>query len=278
MPADPAVLQVAAHASARTPRRHAWIATLWAGIALLFLAGCSTLVQVPAAPQLAARGAPIDAYARVLKHYVNARGEVDFGRLQTESADLDVYVRYIAHTPASALPDSNARLAHYLNSYNALSMYNVLASGIPDSHAGFAKVNFFYLRKLVIGGRELSLYDYENQVIRPLGDARVHFALNCSALGCPVLPRVPFTGDNIDAELERETRLFFAETRNLRVDHTSRTVHLSELLDFYTEDFISPATPSLLDYVNRYAPTPVPLDYAVEFIDYDWTVANSRRH
>lgn len=244
---------------------------------VLGLAACSTLVPAPNSTPARARGDPIAAYARVLTKFVDARGEVDFPALAADRNDLDDYVAYVAHTPATAFADVNDRLAHYINSYNALSMYNVLAAGIPESHAGFAKVRFFYLRKLVIGDQELSLYDYENELIRPLGDPRAHFALNCSALGCPILPRTPFTGRDLDKELDREARKFFAEPRNLRVNQEQRTVYLSEILDFYTEDFIRPGTPSLIAYVNQYLETPVPLDYRVRFITYDWTVANSRR-
>jgi hypothetical protein len=245
--------------------------------ALLLLSGCSTLVPVPDAPADLDREKPVEAYARVLHTYVNARGEVDFPALQKQRADLDRYVAYIARTPASSIRDPNERLAHYLNSYNALSMYNVLASGIPKTHAGFAKVRFFYLRKLHIGGRTLSLYAYENDIIRKLKEPHVHFALNCSALGCPILPKTPFSGAALNQELDRETRKFFSERRNLRVDHSNKKVYLSELLRFYTKDFTPAHAPNLIAYVNRYAQEKIPEDYTVDFIPYDWTVANSRR-
>ncbi len=77
--------------------------------------------------------------------------------------------------------------------------------------------------------------------------------------------------------MDREARKFFAEAHNLRVVHSSRAVYLSELLDFYPEDFLTAATPSWIAYVNQYLPEPIPLDYEVRFIDYDWTIANSRR-
>ena len=243
----------------------------------LTLQACATLVQAPQCPPDPARGAPLEAYARVLARYVNERGEVDFPALARDRADLDHYIAYVARTPDHQFATPNDRLAHYINSYNALSMYNVLEAGIPETHAGLAKVKFFYLRKLVIGNRRLSLYQYENDIIRPLGDPRVHFALNCSALDCPILPRTPFTGRDLEAELEREARKFFAEARNLLVVHGSRVVYLSELLDFYPEDFLTAARPSWIAYVNQYLPEPIPLDYEVRFTDYDWTIANSRR-
>ncbi|MFH0340695.1 MAG: DUF547 domain-containing protein [Chromatiales bacterium] len=252
-----------------------------AGCSLLLLQvtlqACTTLVRAPEYPPDPARGAPLAAYARVLARYVNERGEVDFPALARDRADLDHYIAYIGRTPDKQFATRNDRLAHYINSYNALSMYNVLEAGIPETHAGLAKIRFFYLRKLVIGNRRLSLYQYENDVIRPLHDPRVHFALNCSALRCPILPRTPFTGRDLEAELEREARKFFAEARNLRVEHSSTTVYLSELLDFYPDDFLTAATPSWIAYVNQYLPEPLPRDYEVRFIDYDWTIANSRR-
>jgi len=251
-----------------------WLAIL---LMQLTLSGCASLVELPALRDDVEGEAPIQAYARVLLKYVNDRGEVDFSALRDGRADLDRYVAYVARTPAGAFSHPRERLAHYINSYNALSMYNVIDLGIPETHAGWRKIRFFVLREFTIGGRPMSLYAYENDVIRELGEPRVHFALNCVALGCPILPKKPFTGQRLDAELERETNKFFSENRNLRVDHASKIIHVSEILDFYTEDFTPAHAPSLIAYINRYRAEPVPEDYAVRFIDYDWTIANSRR-
>jgi hypothetical protein len=237
------------------------------------LSACSTLVRVPEAPVAGRGGPPIEAYARVLERFVNDRGEVDFSALARDRADLDAYVIHVAGTPFGDFPAGHERLAHYINAYNALSMYNVLDSGIPETHAGWRKVRFFYLKELVIGGRLMSLYAFENDVIRKLGEPRVHFALNCSARGCPILPRAPFTARDLEEELDRETRRFFSEARNLRVDRAQRTVYVSELLDFYPEDF----GPDLIGFVGRFSPEPIPPGYGVAFTEYDWTTADSRR-
>lgn len=251
-----------------------WVAVL---IVQITLSGCASLVKLPELTDDVEDELPIQAYARVLHTYVNDRGEVDFPALQRDRADLERYVVYVARTPASAFSPAQERLAHYINSYNALSMYNVIDLGIPETHAGWRKIRFFVLRKFNIGGKQMSLYAYENDVIRRLGEPRVHFALNCVALGCPTLPKKPFSGKRLDAELERETGKFFSENRNLRVDHANKTIHVSEILDFYTEDFTPAHAPSLIAYINRYLADPLPEDYAVQFSDYDWTIANSRR-
>jgi hypothetical protein len=247
------------------------------------LAACSTVVKVsqPDAPLVSLPQA-LQGYAAVLQRHVNTQGEVDFAALRADSSpsglpSLEAYVQAIAATPLQAAPSADARLSHMINAYNALSMYNVIASGIPASHAGWSKVTFFLLRKFDIGGTTMSLFAFENDIIRKLGDPRIHFALNCSAVSCPVLPRVPFTADKLNEELDRETRAFFAQPDNLRIDHAQRTVVFNEILKFYTEDFTPSHASSLIAYAQRYTKQSIPTDYQTSFKPYDWTVANSQR-
>ncbi len=149
-------------------------------------------------------------------------------------------------------------------------MYNVVQAGLPPE-LGSIKVRFFYRNRLRLGGRAISLYALENSIIRPLGEPRVHFALNCMVRGCPRLPREPFEGARLEAQLEAAARLFFAEERNVRLDPAAKTVHFSEILRFYTKDFLAKA-PSLIAYANLYRDDPIPADWRVEFIPYDWTL------
>jgi len=214
-------------------------------------------------------------WARVLKDFVNDQGQVDFHGLASRPADLNAFVDYIAGvSPESApslFPTKESGLAYHINAYNALSMYNVIDSGIPKSLAGLTKLWFFGFKKFSIGGEKLSLRSYENHVIRPARDERVHFALNCMVRGCPRLPREPFDPSRLDAQLERETRRFLNESRNVQVDPPLRLVRVNSILHFYREDFLA-QVPSLVAYLNRYRDEPIPEDYAVRFIPYDWTL------
>lgn len=159
-------------------------------------------------------------------------------------------MRHVAETPVESLPDGPTRLAHLINTYNALSMFNVVDAGIPQTHAGWNKLSFFVLRRFTVGGRAMSLRSFENDLVRPYalarGDPRIHFALNRSAVACPVLPRLPFTAAQLNAEIDRETRVFVARELNFRVVAAGWTVWLSEILDLNLEDFVPTAPPSLL--------------------------------
>ena len=70
---------------------------------------------------------------------------------------------------------------------------------------------------------------------------------------------------------DRAARSFIVENRNVRLDPQNRLVYLSAIFDFYTKDFLA-QSPSLIAYINRYRGEPVPLDYHVEFFEYDWTI------
>jgi hypothetical protein len=243
----------------------------------LVLAGACA-VRVP--PPHAARGEAADpdsAWAAVLSRFVDEKGRIDFAGLAREPGDLERYVAHLSRVgPASEpgrYPTPEARLAYWINGYNALAMYNAIRSGMPPDLYK-VRVRFFYRDSFLLDGSYISLYDLENKVVRPLGDPRVHAALNCMARGCPRLPREPFRADMLDAELEATNQYFFNEERNVRLDPEKKTVHLNQILEFYTEDFLKKA-PSLIAWVNRYRSSPIPGDWKVAFIPYDWRL-NSR--
>ena len=237
------------------------------------LGGCSTLRATPPVTPLASDAAW--SWNDVLGRRVDEGGRVDFRGIAADRGPLEMVVARIGlsapgNDPA-AFPTRADALAFHVNAYNALAMYNVVRSGIPERLNLLDRVEFFKLTSVVVGGQAISLYDYENDVIRPLGEERVHFALNCMSVSCPRLPRGPFTAANLDGELDDATRLFLAEPRNVQVDDAGRVVRLSAIFDFYEADFLKRA-PSLVAWVNRYRAEPIPADYRVEFLPYDWTI------
>jgi hypothetical protein len=241
----------------------------------LSLAGCS--VQVAPPKTASGAGDPQKAWANLLSRSVDENGRIDFVGISKDRADLDTFVAWIATTSPTttpnAFPTKEAKLAYYINAYNALAMYNVLAEGMPKN-LDAVKVKFFYSSKLTLGGQPISLYDLENKIVRPMGDPRVHFALNCMVRGCPRLPREPFRADQLDMELEASAQYFLNENRNVQVDADKSTVRFSQILQFYTEDFLKKA-PSLIAYANKYRDSKIPDGYKVDFIPYDW-ILNQR--
>ncbi|GLR25702.1 DUF547 domain-containing protein [Limnobacter litoralis] len=239
----------------------------------LGLLGCSTLIQPPEnTVRPATWEQAMQTFDHILNTNVDDQGRVNFAAIAKQPAALESVVQAIAEQSPTTRPDlfdtPDKVLAYHINAYNALAMYSVIQEGIPQQLTGLTFFRFFLFNRIVVGGETTTLFDYE-KTIRKLGDPRIHFALNCMSKGCPRLPRTVFTAEHLNAQLDAQTRLFFSEPRNLSVQ--GNTVMLSEILKFYTGDFLAKA-PSLLDYVNRYAPTPVPSSARIEFRKYDWTI------
>ena len=241
------------------------------------VSGCAS-VRAPVSATPSTGAPPYEAWARVLQKHVDAEGRVNFAGLANDRADLDRVVAFVYANGPNNRPDlfptRQHDLAFHINAYNALSIYKVIETGIPETNAGLRKVFFFAFGKVQVGGQPVSLYDYENKVIRPLGDPRIHMALNCMSVSCPRLPREPFLPETLDQQLERETKYFFSEPRNLKVDSVNKVVTTSEILKFFAEDFLLTA-PSLIAFINRYragAPAKIPEDFRVDYFPYDWTI------
>lgn len=233
---------------------------------------------------------PFDAYDRLLRRYVDPRGEgrVDYRRLRAERHDLDRLLAFVAQVGPSARPDlyptENHRKAFFIAAYNAIVWRNVIDRA-PFNQLGFVKLSFFFGARFVVDGAETNLKDLEDDRIRAgFHDARVHFALNCASVGCPRIPSEAFTPERLDEQLDREARRFCNEPRNVSVDPSARRVSLSKIFDWYERDFAEHerargrADGDRVTFINRYrsADAQIPRDFAIDFVDYDWTL-NAQR-
>ena len=129
----------------------------------------------------------LDEWASVLNEYVDEQGRTDFVGLAKDTSKLQHFVDAIAEVSPATHPElfdtRDKVLAYHINAYNALAMKGVIERNIPKHlNSLIRRASFFKFRSVVIGGKKTNLYDYENKVIRPMGEARVHYALNCICL------------------------------------------------------------------------------------------------
>ncbi len=203
------------------------------------------------------------AFDKVLAKYVLADGRVRYEALKADLAPLTSYVEALAEAPPP-FPSRQAELAHWINAYNAFVLHS-MASEYPDSKGRltglFGRANYFYRRKFKMAGQSRSLADLENNTIRKFGEPRIHFAIVCASVGCPWLAREAYTAENLDALLEKRTRLFFSQERNCRLE--PGIVRLSAIFDWFKNDFPP-------GFVERYRPDTA--GRKRKFVDWDWSL------
>lgn len=226
-------------------------------------------------------------FTDLLNAYV-ADGRVDYARL-CEDKRLDRYLSELSATDPDALPDDATKYAFWINAYNAFTLRAICGeypiNSINDLHFGgriighILKKTVWDRKFIVINDEELSLNDIEHKIVRPrFKDYRAHFALVCAAKSCPPLRSEAFEGVLLDAQLDDQGRVFFAETRLNRFDRDERVAYLSKILDWYKGDFGNDDKTVLLAVAN-FLPEELADDirkdpgaWKVRHTEYDWSL------
>jgi hypothetical protein len=194
------------------------------------------------------------------------------------------------------------QIAFLINAYNAFTVEKILTR-YPDVKSiwDFGKLfgNPFKDRFFTLLGRESSLDRIEHELLRAKGaydEPRVHFAVNCASIGCPMLREEAYVADRLDAQLEEQTRRFLSDRTRNRYSARQGTLEVSKIFDWYQEDWQSgyrgfdggsPAIVSREQYFARYAalladdPAQQKLiadgNVPLAFLDYDWTLNDAAR-
>lgn len=185
--------------------------------------------------------------------------------------------------------------AFLINDYNALTIEKVLTRypgirSIRDFGTVFGnpwKDKFFSLF-----GEPASLDLIEHGILRKEGlydEPRVHVAVVCASIGCPMLRNEAFTADRLEAQLEDAMRRFMSDRTRNRYDPQSRRLELSRIFDWYGKDFerghkgFASVKGMAARYADVLAAAPADREAVraqsadVSFLDYDWSLNDASR-
>ncbi len=191
--------------------------------------------------------------------------------------DLGRYVEALAATPISRYARSE-QLAFWINLYNALTV-KVVVDHSPvtsirdiDISPGLFAVGPWGRTLVTVEGEALSLNDIEHRILRPIWrDPRIHYAVNCAALGCPNLQERAFTGTNADLLMDKGAREFVNHPRGVAFDGDRLVV--SSIYAWFAEDF-GGSDATILAHLGQHADTGLAFRLAgrrtIDGHRYDW--------
>jgi len=246
--------------------------------------------------------------ALVKKHVVVIDGgkasQVRYAGFAQDRAQLKAYLDALSRVSEAEFKawSTPQQVAFLVNAYNAFTVGKILVR-YPDIRSiwDFGKVfgNPFKDRFFVLLGREGSLDRIEHETLRAKGvydEPRVHFAVNCASIGCPMLREEAYVADRLDAQLEDQARRFLADRSRNRYDAAKGSLEVSRIFDWFKEDWQSgyrgfdgrtPAIASREQYFARYAKLLADdpaQQKAIEegkaplaFLEYDWTLDDAKR-
>ena len=216
--------------------------------------------------------------------------QVNYAGFQADRAALRAYLDALsAVTEAEYQQWSSPRqLAFLINAYNAFTVELILTRypdlrSIRDLGTLFRspwKQPFFTLL-----GAERHLDNIEHDLIRAPGafdDPRIHAAVNCAAIGCPMLREEAYAADRLEAQLEDGMRRFLADRGRNRLDAERKTLLVSKIFDWYKGDFeqghqgMTSLGATFARYADALGDTPQEREairrggLRVRYLDYDW--------
>ena len=175
------------------------------------------------------------------------------------------------------------QMAFLINAYNAFTVEKILTrypgiASIWDFGRLFGnpfKDEFF----LLLEGRR-SLDAIEHELLRPVyRDPRVHYALNCASVGCPMLREEAYAGPRLEAQLEEQARRFLSDRGRNRL--RGGRLEVSKIFDWFKEDF-EPREKYFARYAGILADDAAGRQLILEakaplrFLDYDWALNDAK--
>jgi hypothetical protein len=190
-------------------------ALLAAGAIAFTVPAPSRAAMPPARPN----GIDHTLFTQVLADHVKD-GVVDYKAIGIDPR-FPQYIDMLRKSNPEALT-GDEKLAFWINAYNAFTIQYVLDNypikSLMNKLSYLTGGGAFKTRFIEINGRKYSLNDIENNVIRPMGDPRIHFALVCGAKSCPPLRSEAYVAGRLSEQMNEQGRLFMAQSDKNRFD------------------------------------------------------------
>jgi len=207
------------------------------------------------------------AWDQILILNVTDSGLVNYEGVTSDVIVFYKYFRYLQNISPENHWDNKEKIAYWLNVYNATVM-KMIIDEYPIQSINQLE-NPWKRKAFKSKGIRYSLDDIEHNILRKFGDPRIHFLLNCGSMSSPRLWNRAYTSTNIEYALEERTREFINDPQRNQIN--SKTVRISQLFEWYEEDFVSNHT-DVIDFINEYATTPINKNIVKKYVTYDWTL------
>ena len=232
--------------------------------------------------------------ALLKKHVVLLQGgrasQVRYAEFAKDRAALKAYLESLSRVPESEFTawPKGQRMAFLINAYNAFTVEKILTrypnlKSIRDFGIVFGnpwKDKFFTLF-----GREWTLDQIEHETLRKPGtydDPRIHYAVNCASIGCPMLREESFTAEKLERQLDEQAARFFSDRSRNRFNPENGRLEVSQIFDWFKEDF-GVREKYFSKYAKLLADTPEQQKLVAEgraplaFLEYDWSINDVKK-
>lgn len=222
--------------------------------------------------------------------------QVAYKGFAADRAALKTYLDTISAVPEATYKswNKNQQLAFLINAYNAYTVELILTKypnlkSIRDLGSTFTKP--WSIKFIKLFGKDVHLDNIEHDMIRADGvfnDPRIHVAVVCASIGCPMLRNEVFTSEKIDAQLDDGMKRFFSDKSRNRYNADAKKLEISKIFDWYKKDFLkghkgfASLEATLGKYADQLADDPAARaeikagKVTISYLDYDWNLNDKK--
>ena len=217
-------------------------------------------------------------WTELLKKHVLPDGFVDYQGLVEDSVKLNNYTKKLSDNPPASQWSDDEKMAYWINAYNAFTIKLIVDNYPVESIKDLNPTLTIPLIRTVwtqkwfqIGGEDFSLDHIEHKILRKeFEEPRIHFAVNCASVSCPVLRPEAFTADKLERQLEEQASIFINDESRNKINKTD--IQISKIFSWFSGDFTNGQ--SLIKYLNQYSKISIDENAKVKHLDYDWRLNN----
>lgn len=202
----------------------------------------------------------------LLEENVTDDGHTNYKGFIKNKSTFNLYLNALSENMPTDDWSKEDKLAYWMNAYNAFTIKLIIdnypTSSIKDIKDPWDK-RFFKL-----GSKWYNLNEIEHQILRKMGDARIHFGINCASFSCPPLLNGAFTAETTDSKLDFLAHQFINDTqRNILSEDR---IQLSKIFQWFGKDFKTEG--SIIDFINQYSEVTVNSNAKKSYMKYNWNL------
>lgn len=221
---------------------------------------------------------PTARFNQLLKRYVDTKGDVDYAAWKKNRSDLTSLGEAVADFAKLKTKGYSkaAKLAYWINVYNAVTIKGILEFYPLKSIKDKVGKKYDIWKHYTFGPKKLSLNAIEHEILRPLGDPRIHAAIVCASKGCPPLRNEAYREGMLDKQLDHNVQVWLrSSVKGLKIQ--GKTLHLSKIFFWFGKDFGDGSHAANLRWISRYVDAKTKKLLAqkglvVKELDWDWAL------
>lgn len=199
----------------------------------------------------------------LLRKYVSSNGKVNYKGLQQDKSKLIAFLTILSSNAPNSTWSKPEKLAYWINVYNAFTVKlivdNYPLKSITDLDKPWDK------KFIKIGNTSYSLGDVENNILRKMGEPRIHFAINCASVSCPNLLNTAYIPQKLEKQLSTSTKTFLLDKSKNRI--AENPMQLSKLFEWYKGDFEGG---NVIKFINKQLNQSIDESTPIKYLEYNW--------